>query len=568
MRIQSKIENYNDIRASSFKLRASLCFFVLVLLSWFSSAQVTSSIDSTAIKIGEQITYRIAVEADSIDLVIFPEGQTFLPLEMVESFKPDTTKNNAKYNLIKEYALTQFDSGAYIIPRQKIVVGSKTFFTDSLKVEVNNILIDTTKQGLYDIKPLIEVDKSAGNWWKYLLYALVFLALIGGLLYWFIWRKKPLTQEEKIALLSPYQRAKLSLKKLDDANYLANEELKDYYSELTGIIRTYLDEKVYDHALESTTDELVDRLNLLKDGNQIDLKESDIKNIETILKRADLVKFAKSKPDIALAEIDRKTIDLEIDQVKEALPEPTEEEKLRDQQYREEQERKKKRRKTIITVVIAAFLIIGSLIGLTAYYGYNTLKDNILGHPSKELLEGEWVRSEYGAPGVTISTPKVLKRIEVPLAKELQGQFDMTSFSYGSILELFSITSNTFNYKQEVEIDLEKAVEGTISDFEKKGAQNLVVQNDKFVTPNGAEGLKTYGTGEFPISGTDKFVLANYTTLVFTAQNVLQQVVILHRNDDTYAKEMTDRIINSIELKKDDKPAPADAQSANENNKS
>ena len=494
-----------------------------------------------------------AVEADTTDLVVFPEGQTFLPLEMIESFKPDTTKNNSKYNLIKRYALTQFDSGAYTIPRQKIVVGQKTFFTDSLKVEVNNILIDTTKQGLYDIKPLIEVDKSAGNWWKYLLYALLLLSLIGGLLYWFIWRKKPLTQEEKIAMLSPYERAKLSLQKLDDADYLKNEQIKDYYSELTGIIRTYLDEKVYDHALESTTDELVNRLRLLKDGNQIDLKPEDINNIETILKRADLVKFAKSKPDIALAEIDRKTIDLEIDQVKEALPEPTEEEKLRDQQYREELERKKKRRKVIITSVIAAFVVIGSLIGLTAYYGYNTLKDNILGHPSKELLEGEWIRSEYGAPGVTISTPKVLKRIQVDLPQELQQQFDMTSFSYGSVLELFYITSNTFNYKQDVEIDLENASKGTIGDFEKKGAQNLVVQNDKFVTPNGAEGLKTYGTGEFPIVGTDTFVLANYTTLVFTAQNVLQQVVILHRNDDTYAKEMTDRIINSIELKKEEK---------------
>ena len=63
------------------------------------------------------------------------------------------------------------------------------------------------------------------------------------------------------------------------------------------------------------------------------------------MKRADLVKFAKSAPDIELAKIDRNTIDIEIDQVKEALPEPTEEEKLLDEQYREEQERKKKRKK-------------------------------------------------------------------------------------------------------------------------------------------------------------------------------------------------------------------------------
>jgi len=538
---------------NSMTTKTMLLSFVFTFMSLFSMAQVSSSIDSTSIKIGERIIYSILVEADTTDLVVFPEGQTFLPLEMTESFKSDTTIKNAKYNLIKRYGLTQFDSGGYIIPKQKIVIGGRTFFTDSLNVEVNDIIIDTTKQGLYDIKPLIEVDKSAGNWWKYLLYTLVFLALFGGLLYWFIWRKKPLTQEEKIAMLSPYERAKLSLQKLDDADYLQNEELKDYYSELTGIIRTYLDEKVYDHALESTTDELMDRLRLLKDGNRIDLKPEDINNIETILKRADLVKFAKSKPDIALAEIDRKTIDIEIDQVKEALPEPTEEEKLRDQLYREKQERKKRRRKIIITSAIAAFVVIGSIIGLTAYYGFNTLKDNVLGHPSKELLEGEWVRSEYGAPSITITTPKVLKRVAVELPPEVKEQFEITSFAYGSLLEFFSINVNTFNYLQDVEVDLEAAVEGTISDFEKHGAQNLVVQNDEFVTPNGAEGLKTYGTGEFPIEGSDKFILANYTTLAFTAENVLQQVVIVHRNDDTYAKEISDRMINSIELKKEEK---------------
>ncbi len=526
---------------------------VFCLFSVISEAQVTSSIDSTTIKIGEQITYRIEVDTDTTDLVVFPEGQTFAPLEMIESYPLDTTKNNAKYNLIKRYGLTQFDSGAYTIPRQKIIVGGKTFFTDSLKVEVNNVLIDTTKQGLYDIKPLIEVDRSAGNWWKYLLYTLLFLALVGGLLYWFIWRKKPLTQEEKIALLSPYERAKLSLQKLDDADYLKNEQLKDYYSELTGIIRKYLDEKVYDHSLESTTDELVNRLKLLKDGNQIDLKEDDIHNIETILKRADLVKFAKSKPDIALAEIDRKTIDLEIDQVKEALPEPTEEEKLRDQQYREEQERKKKRRKIIITSVIAAFVILGSLGGLTAYYGFNTLKDNILGHPSKELLEGEWVRSEYGAPGITVSTPKVLKRFELPLPDEVKKQINSTTFAYGSLLEDFNIMVNSAVYKQQDSVDVKSVLEGAIKNFEAQGVQNLVVQNDKFVTPNGAEGLKTYGSGEFPIPGTDKFSLGNYTMLHFTGGNVLQQAIVTWRDGDDYGKEMADRIINSVEVKKEEK---------------
>ena len=144
--------------------------FLFFLCSFFSFSQVTASIDSTKIKIGEQINYKINVVADSSDLVIFPEGQTFSPLEMIDSYKIDTTKVESKYNLIKKYGLTQFDSGVYYIPKQKVIIGDKAFYTDSLKVEVNNIVVDTTKQGLYDIKPIIEVEKSSGHFWRNLLY--------------------------------------------------------------------------------------------------------------------------------------------------------------------------------------------------------------------------------------------------------------------------------------------------------------------------------------------------------------------------------------------------------------
>ena len=99
-------------------------WYIFVLLLFFSLnssfAQVESSVDTTKIKIGEQITFKMEVTSDTTDLVIFPEGQTFLPLEVIESYPVDTTKRDAKYFLIKEYALTQFDSGAYTIPSQKI----------------------------------------------------------------------------------------------------------------------------------------------------------------------------------------------------------------------------------------------------------------------------------------------------------------------------------------------------------------------------------------------------------------------------------------------------------------
>lgn len=537
----------------------SLIFSVfLFLFSLFSFSQVTSSIDSTSIKIGEQITYKIQVEADSMDLVVFPEGQTFQPLEVIESYKVDTTKHNAKFRLIKKYGLTQFDSGVYIIPRQKIIIGTKTIFTDSLKVEVNNIVVDSTKQGLFDIKPIIEVNKSPSNWWKYLLLILLVLAVVASLLYWFIWREKPLTKEEEVALLPPYERAKLALQKLDKSEYLKNEELKEYYSELTGIIRQYLDEKVYDHSLESTTEELIGRLHLLKDGQQIDLSKEDIKTIENILKRADLVKFAKSKPDIALAELDRKTIGLEIDHVKESLPEPTEEEKLLNQKYKEEQERKKKRRKIITTIIVAIFLFMATIAGFIVKYGFEYVKDTIIGHESKELLEIEnWITSEYGAPGITVTTPKVLRRISVELSEELKDKVDVTMFAYGgdltSNIDILIGTTKYNNQEQgkkegeeENKIDLVQIAENSIKTLESKGVENIIVMQEQFTTPNGALGLKTFGTASFPIA--DKFQNGNYVLLGFTTENILQTVMITWKENDVYADQIVERILNSIEL--------------------
>ncbi len=541
----------------------AILFSLFTLLSF---SQVTSEIDTTKIRVGEQINYKIKVETDSSSLVVFPEGQTFAPLEAVEALKIDTTKRDAKFLLSRIYKLTQFDSGSYTIPRQKIIIGDKPFFTDSLKVDVNTVTVDTTKQKLYDIKPIIEVDKSSSNWWLWLLAIILAIALIAFLLYWFIWRKKPLTEEEEIALLPPYDRAKLALKNLDESSHLQNNEMKEYYSELTFIIRKYLDEKVYDRALESTTDELISRLNLLKDANQIKLSKDDINNIETIFKRADLVKFAKSAPDVALAEIDRNTIDVEIDQVKQALPEPTEEEKLLDQKYKEEQERKKKRNKVLLTVGICVFLLIATFVGFGIKYGFGYVKDTIVGHESKELLEGDWVESAYGYPPVYIETPKVLKRVESPISDEVQDKMTMTTFVHGTMLDMFSIAINTTTLnvpKQEQQtedtenptFDLLKISEDTLKQFEEKGATDITVKRDQFITPNAAEGLRTFGTMDIRIPNTNYIENAKYVMLFFSNANVLQQIIITYPENDDYAEEMVKRIVDSIELNPDEQEA-------------
>ena len=541
-----------------------LLSFLCVLISLIGYSQVSSSVDSTEIKIGAELFYKIHVKTDSTTLVVFSEEQTFQPLEMINSYSIDTTKKEGYYQLTKTYGLTQFDSGVYTIPKQKIRVGDTIFFTDSLQIQVNPVVVDTTKQKLFDIKPLIEVEKTSSNIWRTLALILLALLGIGGGLYWFIWRKKPMTEAEKIAALKPYERAKLALEKLDEERYFENEEIKTYYSDLTLILRQYLDEKVYEQSLESTTDELIFRLKTLKAANQIKLSKETIQNIETILKRADLVKFAKSKPDYQLAKLDKNTINLEIDHVKEGLPEPTEEELLQDLAYREELARKQKRKKIkqITAAILGLFLI--AMIGLVIRSGFTEVKDTVLRNPSKLLLEKTpWVTSEYGAPGITISTPEVLQRQIVELPKEMKGKVQTFSFAYTGIDTPINVVINSSKYaaetdeegkQKEVPIDLLKVAEEVLDRFEENGTKNIIRRNEQFITPNGQEGIKTFGTAEFLVEG--KLVKGAYALLGFSTPDLLQQVILTWKEEDVYADQIVERILNSIELiklTKDDK---------------
>merc|ERR1711871_448329 len=170
------------------------------------------------------------------------------------------------------------------------------------------------------IKPVFEVKNKApfGGVLKWILGGL----LIAGVFTWyfFVYRKRGLTEAEKIAALPPYEQAKIALEKLDEKTYFDNGAIKSFYSELSFVLRKYLNEKVHGQSLESTTEELLNELKLLSRSKEILLNDETLKNLELTLKRADLVKFAKSKPEFEIIRLDKQIIAQEIDLVKAGLP--------------------------------------------------------------------------------------------------------------------------------------------------------------------------------------------------------------------------------------------------------
>lgn len=545
--------NYYNNNETSLLKRCVLLCVLFIGFSGFSQTtpKVITKVDTTSIKIGEQIQFTVTVEADTTAQVIFPEGQTFSPLETVEVFATDTTRKNDRMTLQKIYALTQFDSGSYKLPAQRIEINGEGFLTDSTRViNVANIAVDTLAQKMYDIKPLMEVEKSNSRLWKIILFILLGILVIGGIVYWFFFRKKPLSEEEKVALLPPYDRALLELKNLEKSKYLIQDEYKEYYSELTDIVRSYLEEDVNVSALESTTDELITKLELLRDAGELKIDDETLQQFKRILQTADLVKFAKSKPDTSVAENDRQSIEQIVHKTHEALPEPTIEELMEQEEYKEELEKKQQKKEIIYaSVAVLGALLIAAAVA-TSYYGFTYVKDTIMRHPSKELLEGDWVSSSYGYPPISIETPRVLKRQETKLTPEMKANVkDLQMFMYRSEKGFFSVGTTSTTLTQEVEPEFNKSIEAFIENLEKQGAKNIITKQEEFTTVTGVKGIKVFGSGDFPVPGSKDLVDGKYSILLFGAKGLQQQIIINWLEGDSYAQEIADRILGSVEVK-------------------
>jgi len=539
------------------KLKFYIFLFLLSSSIFAQQKQIETSIDTTKNKIGAEFKLTLKTVVSSKSKVVFPKLKNIGPLEVIQSYPIDTVKKNDTYELIKKYGLTQFDSGKYTIPAIKILIDKKPYLSDSVRVEVANVKVDTMQQKMYDIKDISSVE-SNNNWWIYILIIIVILA-IGAFVYWYVKKHQKKKIEEEV-YKTPIEKATTLLNNLESKELVQKGEIKEYYSELTDIARNYIEEAIHIPAMESTTSELIQAIRLASTKKKMTLTPETVENLERVLRQADLVKFAKSKPlDFEITD-DRNKIQKVILTLDNAIPTEVPEE-VEDQLLNEAQRQKqiklqlqKKRNKRIaIAVGTVVFLLAATTTFFVVTKGFKFVKDNVIGHKTKELLEGEWVKSEYGNPGVVIETPKVLKRMDAQkvLPKEAMALIkEMQMFTYGSMIDNFYIMVSTSKYKNPVEIDLAKTLEGALKIVEAQGGQNIIVKQEDFQTNEGVQGLKGYGTMTIlnPVDKTS--AKAYYEILLFKQDQGLQQIMILHEEGDTYANDITTRILNSVELRK------------------
>jgi hypothetical protein len=532
----------------------------LYILLFFSTSllfaqKVSSTVDTTKNKIGAEFKLTLKADVFKNDKVVFPKGKMFGNLEVLEAYKTDTVITDDKMELVKKYGLTQFDSGKYTIPKLKILINGKPYLSDSIQLEIANVKVDTLKQKMYDIKDILPA-KFNFNWWPLIITLLVLVTLGGFLYFYFIKKRKQ--QLEAVLYKSPIEKATSLLQLLETKDLLQHGEIKEYYSELTDIVRTYIEEEIEIPAMESTTSELILALKNVAKRKKLKLNKETLINLEKVLKQADLVKFAKVRPLDFEIEEDKKRITSAVVKIHDAIPEETEEKDALTE-YNEQQKeilRKKKekvaRKKKIITATgfVTSFLVI-SFLFVTVAKGFDYVKDAVLGNHNKELLEAKWISSEYGNPSIKIETPEVLKRLDANkvLPKNAMALIkEMQLFNFGGLNESFSVTIATKKFKQKTDVNLDQLADESAKLLESQGATNLIFKQEDYKTTKGIEGKKAFGTMTFLDKVSKSSQKLYYEMVFFKQDGGIQQITITYKENDNFGAEVAARILNSIEL--------------------
>ena len=532
-----------------------LCFSVLFSFTKGiaqSYEELLVAVDSTKLRIGEQINIRYQIKGDSLSQIQFAEQPNFAPFELLEDFPLDTLRSQAHYLFTKKYALIQFDSGTYWIPKQKILINGVGTITDSISIRVNTVVVDTLKQPLFDIKPLVAVKRGYKKLTQQLLITVFGLILLILAVFLILRVQKKLIEKRKE--LPPFDRALLELKALEEERPRLQEEYKSYYSKLTDVVRRYLEEEANITALESTSRELLKKLELLKDSGKLDLDGETLRSLKRVLEHADLVKFARSAPEFEVATSDRNLVEDVVIKTQEALPEPTQEEIEATAAYQKVLKKQKRQKQFKIAGLgaLGLFLLVGLI---TVYvYGFGNVKDTLIQYPTKVMMNNKWIQSQYGTPALLLATPEVLVRAaETPKGTILFSAGDPLNSVYVqlSFIQQAPPEQGEEKSEEEQQQEAQEMINKIIAGLEVDGAANMLINPDPFKTKDGSEVIQLSGTLDLLNPEGKERTRCRLRSIILPFEQVQVELRMLYAKDDRYGDEIEARIIESLEVLKE-----------------
>lgn len=255
---------------------------------------VKASIDSTSVIQGSKANLRLEVLTNTTGGVIIdaPEtGTDYFGIE-ISDLKVDTIDHgNGRIELDYNYTIQAFDPGTVTLPPFRYAIGDDTISTEVVTLKVLEVDLDT----LTDINPMYNVVSVPSRWydfipgwWLWIFVAIAAAGVITCLI--LLFRRKKGLISKPVKITPPYDLAVMRLNDLQAKKLPQSGRDKEYYTELTDILRQYLDGRFGINAMEMTSTQIIDTLRHNKETRP----GTDL--MKQILEIADFVKFAKVRP--------------------------------------------------------------------------------------------------------------------------------------------------------------------------------------------------------------------------------------------------------------------------------
>ena len=258
------------------------------------SFQLSVSTDTSFAAIGDLIKFRVQTKSLGDNYLVIPQTQFNEPLEL-RHLEPLYNKNGKITGV--DYVLSVWDTGMVVIPAIAVNVfkpdSTLDFIinTDSLEINVVSMVAKTGSQSMRPIKGPVPISR------RWPIKTIILILLLIGILYglYVIYSKRILTEYievEPVRSSRPAdEKALEKLNDLKDSKYLQRGEIKEFYVQLSYILREYVENSVYIKTLEMTTEEIKQYRSVIPfDHDQLGIWMD-------ILQRADLSKYAKSDPE-------------------------------------------------------------------------------------------------------------------------------------------------------------------------------------------------------------------------------------------------------------------------------
>ena len=267
------------------------------MLTMILALVVSAAIDSTTLFIGDQTDLHLRATCEVGEQVQLPviDEQLIPGIEVVDRTIIDTTTlNDGRVQYNQYLTLTSFEDSLFYIEPLPFVSGDDTVWSESLMLNVvQPFELDSADMAITDIKGIY---RAPIWWWGFLRWVLLALAIAGigvGGYYLITYLQSRMGKREEDAVAAePLRPAEeVALEKLDiirEQKIWQTGQIKEYHTQLTDVVREYIDRRFEVSSAEQTSDETLRAMRPLLNDKK-DLYEQ----LRKMLTLADLVKFAK-----------------------------------------------------------------------------------------------------------------------------------------------------------------------------------------------------------------------------------------------------------------------------------